>query len=109
MLHPFRCGVAAALVLCSLAADAASLKVSCSGLGQELGGYAATIRYGVERLDAVLPRVRELARELVREVRSYQMSDAALGPHLADQWALPLALMPQMQPINVLLLAVKVN
>ncbi|KAA1421357.1 class II fumarate hydratase [Nocardioides humilatus] len=29
-------------------------------LGQELGGYAATIRYGVERLDAVLPRVREL-------------------------------------------------
>ncbi|WP_182481485.1 class II fumarate hydratase [Nocardioides immobilis] len=29
-------------------------------LGQEFGGYAATIRYGVERLDAVLPRVREL-------------------------------------------------
>ncbi|PWN04781.1 aspartate ammonia-lyase [Nocardioides silvaticus] len=29
-------------------------------LGQELGGYAATIRYGIERLDAVLPRVREL-------------------------------------------------
>jgi fumarate hydratase class II len=29
-------------------------------LGQELGGYAATVRYGVERLDAVLPRVREL-------------------------------------------------
>lgn len=34
----------------------------------------------------------KVARELVREVRSYQMSDAALGPHLADQWALPLAL-----------------
>jgi len=29
-------------------------------LGQEFGGYAATIRYGAERLDAVLPRVREL-------------------------------------------------
>jgi fumarate hydratase class II len=29
-------------------------------LGQELGGYAATIRYAAERLDAVLPRVREL-------------------------------------------------
>ena len=29
-------------------------------LGQEMGGYAATVRYAVERLDAVLPRVREL-------------------------------------------------
>lgn len=29
-------------------------------LGQELGGYAATVRYARERLDAVLPRVREL-------------------------------------------------
>ncbi|KAA1428038.1 class II fumarate hydratase [Nocardioides antri] len=29
-------------------------------LGQEFGGYAATVRYAVERLDAVLPRVREL-------------------------------------------------
>jgi len=29
-------------------------------LGQEFGGYAATIRYGAERLDAVLPRVQEL-------------------------------------------------
>ncbi|MGA8255295.1 MAG: class II fumarate hydratase [Nocardioides sp.] len=29
-------------------------------LGQELGGYAATVRYGIERLDGVLPRVREL-------------------------------------------------
>ncbi len=28
--------------------------------GQELGGYAATARYAQERLDAVLPRVREL-------------------------------------------------
>jgi fumarate hydratase class II len=29
-------------------------------LGQEFSGYAATVRYAVERLDAVLPRVREL-------------------------------------------------
>ena len=29
-------------------------------LGQELGGWAAQVRYGVERLDAVLPRVGEL-------------------------------------------------
>ena len=29
-------------------------------LGQELGGYAATVRMAIERLDSVLPRVREL-------------------------------------------------
>ncbi|WP_370290863.1 class II fumarate hydratase [Nocardioides sp.] len=29
-------------------------------LGQEFGGYAATVRYGAERLVSVLPRVREL-------------------------------------------------
>jgi fumarate hydratase, class II len=29
-------------------------------LGQEFGGYAATVRYAQERLDGVLPRVREL-------------------------------------------------
>jgi fumarate hydratase, class II len=29
-------------------------------LGQELGGYAAAMRYGVERLEATLPRVAEL-------------------------------------------------
>ncbi|GAA1935971.1 class II fumarate hydratase [Nocardioides hwasunensis] len=29
-------------------------------LGQEMGAYAATLRLGVERLEAVLPRVREL-------------------------------------------------
>jgi RNA 3'-terminal phosphate cyclase (ATP) len=34
----------------------------------------------------------KVARDLVREVRAYQVSQAALGPHLADQWALPLAL-----------------
>ena len=30
-------------------------------LGQEFSGYAATVRYAVERLESVLPRVRELA------------------------------------------------
>ena len=30
-------------------------------LGQEFGGYAAQIRYGIERLEATLPRVAELA------------------------------------------------
>lgn len=34
----------------------------------------------------------KVARDLVREVRAYQLSEAALGPHLADQWPLPLAL-----------------
>ena len=29
-------------------------------LGQEFGGYAATVRYAAERVEAVLPRVREL-------------------------------------------------
>jgi fumarate hydratase class II len=29
-------------------------------LGQEFGGYAAQIRYGIERIEAVLPRVAEL-------------------------------------------------
>lgn len=29
-------------------------------LGQEFGGYAAQVRYGVERVEAVLPRVAEL-------------------------------------------------
>jgi RNA 3'-terminal phosphate cyclase (ATP) len=34
----------------------------------------------------------QVARDLAQEVRAYLVSDAALGPHLADQWALPLAL-----------------
>lgn len=34
----------------------------------------------------------QVAREVVREVRAYQVGSAALGPHLTDQWALPLAL-----------------
>lgn len=34
----------------------------------------------------------QVAQALAKEVRAYQASRAALGPHLADQWALPLAL-----------------
>ena len=34
----------------------------------------------------------QVAQALIRELRDYQQSEAALGPHLADQWALPLAL-----------------
>ena len=34
----------------------------------------------------------QVAQALAAEVRAYAASDAALGPHLADQWALPLAL-----------------
>jgi RNA 3'-terminal phosphate cyclase (ATP) len=33
-----------------------------------------------------------VANAIVREVRAFEGSTAALGPHLADQWALPLAL-----------------
>ena len=33
-----------------------------------------------------------VANAVAREVRAYEGSAAALGPHLADQWALPLAL-----------------
>jgi len=29
-------------------------------LGQEFSGYAAQARYGIERIDSVLPRVAEL-------------------------------------------------
>ncbi|KAF1056664.1 MAG: RNA 3'-terminal phosphate cyclase [Delftia tsuruhatensis] len=34
----------------------------------------------------------KVAHDLAREVRRHQGSQAALGPYLADQWALPLAL-----------------
>jgi RNA 3'-terminal phosphate cyclase (ATP) len=33
-----------------------------------------------------------VAKRLVDELRAYRASDGALGPHLADQWLLPLAL-----------------
>lgn len=34
----------------------------------------------------------QVAKRLVDEIRAYQRSAGALGPHLADQWMLPLAL-----------------
>lgn len=34
----------------------------------------------------------QVAKRLVEDVRAYQRSAGALGPHLADQWMLPLAL-----------------
>ena len=34
----------------------------------------------------------QVAKRLVDKVRAYQRSTGALGPHLADQWMLPLAL-----------------
>ena len=34
----------------------------------------------------------QVAKRLADEVRAYQRSTGALGPHLADQWMLPLAL-----------------
>lgn len=43
--------------------------------------------FGEKRVSA-----EQVAREVVREVRAYQVSNAALGPHLTDQWALQLAL-----------------
>lgn len=33
-----------------------------------------------------------VATQLARDMRKYKLSQGALGPHLADQWALPLAL-----------------
>ena len=34
----------------------------------------------------------QVAKSLAQEVRGFQSSEGALGPHLADQWMLPLAL-----------------
>jgi RNA 3'-terminal phosphate cyclase (ATP) len=34
----------------------------------------------------------QVAGAVVQEVRTYQQGEGALGPHLADQWAVPLAL-----------------
>ena len=85
-------------------------------LGSELGWTAAQLREGACRqnegpgnaLMATLAHehvcevfsafgerglsAEAMAGQLVREVRGYQASEAALGPYLADQWALPLAL-----------------
>lgn len=44
-------------------------------------------RFGLKGVSA-----EKVARELAAEVRRYQRGTGALGPYLADQWALPLAL-----------------
>ncbi|CAB5720837.1 RNA 3'-terminal phosphate cyclase [Delftia tsuruhatensis] len=44
-------------------------------------------QFGVKGVSA-----EKVAGDLAREVLRYQSGQAALGPHLADQWALPLAL-----------------
>jgi RNA 3'-terminal phosphate cyclase (ATP) len=43
--------------------------------------------FGEKGLDAT-----QVAQELLRELAAYHASRGALGPHLADQWMLPLAL-----------------
>ena len=43
--------------------------------------------FGEKRVSA-----EQVAGALAREVEAYQASEGALGPHLADQWMLPLAL-----------------
>jgi RNA 3'-terminal phosphate cyclase (ATP) len=43
--------------------------------------------FGEKRIGA-----EQVAKALVREVKAFQASEGALGPHLADQWMLPLAL-----------------
>ncbi|MFO0902252.1 MAG: RNA 3'-terminal phosphate cyclase [Pirellulales bacterium] len=37
-------------------------------------------------------RAEEVAREVVEQVRAYELHDAPVGEHLADQWLLPLGL-----------------
>lgn len=44
-------------------------------------------RFGAKGVGA-----EQVAQELAQDLRGYLDSDAALGPYLADQWALPLAL-----------------
>jgi RNA 3'-terminal phosphate cyclase (ATP) len=46
--------------------------------------------FGVKGVSA-----EEVAQRVVQQARSYMVSTAALGPYLADQWALPLALAVQ--------------
>jgi fumarate hydratase class II len=61
-------------------------------LGQELGGYAATVRYAAERLTAVLPRVRELplgGTAVGTGINTPQGFAARVIEELADSTGLP--------------------
>jgi len=61
-------------------------------LGQELGGYAAALRYGVERIEATLPRVTELplgGTAVGTGINTpHGFAAAAIG-HLAEATGLP--------------------
>jgi fumarate hydratase, class II len=62
-------------------------------LGQEFGGYAAQVRYGVERLEASLPRLAELAlggTAVGTGINMPQGFASAVISKLADDMGLPL-------------------
>jgi len=62
-------------------------------LGQEFGGYAAQVRYGIERLDATLPRVAELplgGTAVGTGINAPEGFAASVIALLADQLDLPL-------------------
>jgi fumarate hydratase class II len=62
-------------------------------LGQEFGGYAAQVRYGIERLEATLPRVAELAlggTAVGTGINAPGGFAAAVIRELAEQTGLPL-------------------
>jgi fumarate hydratase, class II len=61
-------------------------------LGQEFGGYAAAMRYGIERLQAVLPRVAELplgGTAVGTGINTPQGFAARVIAELADSTGLP--------------------
>ena len=63
-------------------------------LGQEFGGYAAQVRLGVERLDAVLPRLGELplgGTAVGTGINTPREFAALVIAHLADDMQLPLS------------------
>ena len=62
-------------------------------LGQEFGGYAAQVRYGIERLESTLPRVAELAlggTAVGTGINAPAGFAAAVIKELADSTGLPL-------------------
>jgi fumarate hydratase class II len=61
-------------------------------LGQEFGGYAAQVRYGIERLESTLPRVAELAlggTAVGTGINAPAGFAAAVIKELAESMALP--------------------
>jgi fumarate hydratase, class II len=63
-------------------------------LGQEFGGYAAQVRYGIERLESTLPRVAELAlggTAVGTGINAPAGFAAAVIAELAESTGLPLA------------------